>query len=70
MRVDALVVTDHSSLVTASGIVRRVMAVAPADLRWHEEVDVGIVGAGGCGLWEKAAAPGGSTALSAGSLIH
>ena len=57
------------------------MAVAPADLRWHEEVDVGIVGAGGCGLaaahaaarpdlkvviWEKAAAAGGTTALSAG----
>lgn len=57
------------------------MAVAPAELRWHEDVDVGIVGAGGCGLaaalaaaqpglkvavWEKAAAPGGTTALSAG----
>ena len=57
------------------------MPVASAGLRWHEEVDVGIVGAGGCGLaaaqaaaqaglkivvWEKAAAAGGTTALSAG----
>jgi fumarate reductase flavoprotein subunit len=57
------------------------MAVAPAQLRWHEEVDIGIAGAGGCGLaaahaaahpdlttvvWEKAPAAGGTTALSAG----
>jgi fumarate reductase flavoprotein subunit len=57
------------------------MAVAPPDLRWHEEVDIGIAGAGGCGLaaalaaahpdlkvvvWEKAASAGGTTALSAG----
>ena len=64
------------------------MAVAPAEQRWHEEVDIGIVGAGGCGLaaalaaaqaatqqavrvtvWEKAAAPGGTTALSAGLIV-
>lgn len=57
------------------------MPVVSPGLRWHEEVDVGIVGAGGCGLaaahaaaqeglkivvWEKAAAAGGTTALSAG----
>jgi fumarate reductase flavoprotein subunit len=57
------------------------MPVASPGLRWHEEADVGIVGAGGCGLvaahaaaqaglkvvvWEKAAAAGGTTALSAG----
>jgi succinate dehydrogenase/fumarate reductase flavoprotein subunit len=57
------------------------MAIAPAEMRWHEEVDIGIVGAGGCGLaaahaaahpelkvvvWEKATIAGGTTALSAG----
>lgn len=57
------------------------MPVASPGLRWHEEVNVGIIGAGGCGLaaaqaaaqegltvivWEKAAAAGGTTALSAG----
>ena len=57
------------------------MPVAPAELRWHEEVDIGIVGAGGCGLaaadaaahdhlkvavWERAKAAGGNTALSQG----
>ncbi|MFI5399314.1 MAG: FAD-dependent oxidoreductase [Candidatus Binatia bacterium] len=59
------------------------MAVTPPGLRWHEEVDVGIVGAGGCGLaaahaaadatlkvviWEKGDAAGGNTALSCGRL--
>ncbi len=57
------------------------MAVVSSELRWHEEVDIGIAGAGGCGLaaahaaarpdlkivvWEKAAAAGGTTALSTG----
>lgn len=59
------------------------MALAPSGLRWHEEVDVGIVGAGGCGLaaaraaadaalkvvvWEQGDAAGGNTALSCGGL--
>lgn len=50
-------------------------------MRWHETVDIGIVGAGGCGLvaahaaaqdgasitvWDKAATAGGNTALSCG----
>jgi len=50
-------------------------------MRWHETVDIGIIGAGGCGLvaahaaaqdgvsitvWDKAATAGGNTALSAG----
>src|SRR5690242_15596414 len=57
------------------------MPVTPAGLRWHETVDIGIVGAGGCGLvaahaaahdgltmtiWDKATAAGGNTALSCG----
>jgi fumarate reductase flavoprotein subunit len=61
----------------------RVMAVAPPALRWHEEVDIGIAGAGGCGLaaahaaadgklrivvWEKSDAAGGNTALSCGMI--
>jgi fumarate reductase flavoprotein subunit len=61
----------------------RVMAVAPPALRWHEEVDIGIAGAGGCGLaaahaagdgklriavWEKSEAAGGNTALSCGMI--
>jgi fumarate reductase flavoprotein subunit len=60
-----------------------VMAVAPAGLRWHEEVDIGIAGAGGCGLaaahaaadgklrialWEKSDGAGGNTALSCGMI--
>ena len=59
------------------------MAVAPPGLRWHEEVDIGIAGAGGCGLaaahaaadgglkvavWEKSDAAGGNTALSCGMI--
>jgi fumarate reductase flavoprotein subunit len=59
------------------------MAIAPASLRWHEQVDIGIAGAGGCGLaaahaaangslkiavWEKSDAPGGNTALSCGMI--
>lgn len=59
------------------------MAVAPAALHWHEEVDIGIAGAGGCGLaaahaaaggklriavWEKSEAAGGNTALSCGMI--
>jgi len=57
------------------------MPVAPPGLRWHEEVDIGIVGAGGCGLvaahaaaradlkiliWDKSKVAGGTTALSCG----
>ena len=57
------------------------MPVIPPGQRWHEEVDIGVVGAGGCGLvcahtaarddlrvviWEKSKAAGGSTALSGG----
>lgn len=59
------------------------MPVAPAGLRWHEEADIGVVGAGACGLaaahaavgddmrvsvWERAKEPGGNTALSTGCL--
>jgi fumarate reductase flavoprotein subunit len=59
------------------------MAVAPSALRWHEEVDIGIAGAGGCGLaaahaaaggrlkiavWEKNTSAGGNTALSCGMI--
>jgi fumarate reductase flavoprotein subunit len=59
------------------------MAVAPASLRWHEQVDIGIAGAGGCGLaaahaaansglkiavWEKSDVAGGNTALSGGMI--
>jgi len=61
----------------------RVMAVPPPTLRWHEEVDIGIAGAGGCGLaaahaaadgklriavWEKSDAAGGNTVLSCGMI--
>jgi fumarate reductase flavoprotein subunit len=57
------------------------MPVTPAGLRWHEEVDVGVVGAGACGLvaahaasrdnlrvvvWERAKSSGGTSALSNG----
>jgi len=57
------------------------MPVAAPGLRWHETVDIGIVGAGGCGLvaahaaaasdlritvWEKANAPSGLTTVSDG----
>lgn len=57
------------------------MPVAPAGLRWHEETDFGVVGAGACGLaaahaaagdglrimvWERDKEPGGTTALSNG----
>jgi fumarate reductase flavoprotein subunit len=59
------------------------MAVAPGSLRWHEQVDIGIAGAGGCGLaaahaaangslkiavWEKGDVAGGNTALSCGMI--
>ena len=59
------------------------MAVAPIGLRWHEEVDIGIAGAGGCGLvaahaaadgslkiavWERSDAAGGNTTLSCGMI--
>jgi len=59
------------------------MPVAPAGLRWHDETDFGVVGAGACGLaaahaaiaddlrvtiWERAKEPGGTTALSSGCL--
>lgn len=59
------------------------MPVTPPGLRWHEDVDIGIVGAGGCGLvaahaaaqeqlkivvWEKTRASGGTTALGSGML--
>ena len=61
----------------------QIMVVALSALRWHEEVDIGIAGAGGCGLaaahaaadgklkiavWEKSDAPGGNTALSCGMI--
>ena len=57
------------------------MPIVPPGQRWHEEVDIGVVGAGGCGLvaahtaarddlrvviWEKGKSAGGSTALSSG----
>ncbi len=59
------------------------MPVAPSGQRWHEEIDIGVVGAGGCGLvaahaaagsdvsvvvWDKATAAGGDTALSWGMI--
>jgi flavocytochrome c len=59
------------------------MAIASPDIRWHDQVDVGIVGAGGCGLaaalaaahtdlkvavWEKAKVAGGNTALTDGAI--
>ncbi|HVN87780.1 MAG TPA: FAD-dependent oxidoreductase [Candidatus Binatia bacterium] len=59
------------------------MPIAPNDLRWHDHVDVGIIGAGGCGLtaalaaahpelrvvvWEKAKAAGGNTNLTDGAI--
>jgi len=59
------------------------MPVAAAGICWHEEVDVGIVGAGACGLaaanaaahddlkvvvWERAKSAGGTTALSNGMI--
>lgn len=59
------------------------MPIASTDLRWHDHVDIGIVGAGGCGLtaalaaahpglkvvvWEKAKVAGGNTALSDGAI--
>ncbi len=59
------------------------MPVAPPALRWLEDVDIGIVGAGGCGLaaahaavhpdikvvvWEGSKSAGGSTLLSGGML--
>jgi fumarate reductase flavoprotein subunit len=59
------------------------MPVAPPGLRWQEEVDIGVVGAGGCGLaaahaaaqpdlktviWERGKTAGGSTTLSGGRL--
>ncbi|MCK6554417.1 FAD-dependent oxidoreductase [Candidatus Binatia bacterium] len=59
------------------------MPVTPAGLRWNEEVDIGVVGAGACGLaaahaasgnrlrvtvWERAREPGGTTALGGGCL--
>jgi fumarate reductase flavoprotein subunit len=58
-----------------------IMPVAPSGLRWLEDVDIGIVGAGGCGLvaahaaaradlkvvvWEGSKSPGGTTGLSNG----
>jgi len=57
------------------------MPVAPAGLRWHEETDFGVVGAGACGLaaahaaagddlritvWERGKEPGGTSAFSRG----
>ncbi|HUI28107.1 MAG TPA: FAD-binding protein, partial [Candidatus Kryptonia bacterium] len=59
------------------------MPIASPDLRWHDHVDVGIVGAGGCGLtaalaaahpelkivvWEKAKIAGGNTNLTDGAI--
>jgi fumarate reductase flavoprotein subunit len=59
------------------------MAIASTETRWHDDIDVGIVGAAGCGLtaalaaasagvrvvvWEKAKVAGGNTALSDGAI--
>jgi fumarate reductase flavoprotein subunit len=59
------------------------MPVASPEPRWHDQVDIGIVGAGGCGLtaalasahpglrivvWERAKVGGGNTALSDGAI--
>jgi fumarate reductase flavoprotein subunit len=59
------------------------MPTASSEPRWHDHVDIGIVGAGGCGLaaalaaaqpdlkivvWERAKVPGGNTALTDGAI--
>jgi fumarate reductase flavoprotein subunit len=59
------------------------MPTVLTDTRWHDHVDIGIVGAGGCGLtaalaaaqpglkivvWERAKIAGGNTALSDGAI--
>ncbi len=59
------------------------MSLATPETRWHDEVDIGIIGAGGCGLaaalaadhpdlrvavWERAKIAGGNTALTDGAI--
>ena len=59
------------------------MPIVSSETRWHDEVEVGIIGGGGCGLaaalaaaragakvvvWEKAKTAGGNTALSDGAI--